>query len=142
MSSFVKLGITSVFVALVLASTGASAQQVNPVGQPCSDPRAVNSPLCKEADEVTGDDNKSRMDDPNPFFGPQGVLTKFINTLSIAVGIIAVIAIIAAGFRFVVSGSNPQEVNIAREMILYACIALVLASVAQVIVRFWLNKVL
>jgi hypothetical protein len=95
---------------------------------------------CKERDSVL-QDPATTDDDQNPLFGTNGAISKFINTLSLVVGIAAVIAIMAAGLRFITSGNNPQEVNVAREMVLYACIALLLAAAAQLIVRFWLFKI-
>jgi hypothetical protein len=42
--------------------------------------------------------------------------------------------------RFITSGNNPQEVNVAREMIIYAIVAIFVAASAQIIVRFWLSR--
>lgn len=128
-------------LSLVVFSGQLFAQPVDPLQQPCSNPNAQSSPACKENKEVQGNDASVNSDDVNPIFGPKGVITKLINTLSIVVGIAAVIAIIAAGLRFTLSGSNPQEVNVAREMIIYAAVAIILAASSQFIVRFWLYKI-
>lgn len=139
-TSMAGIFVTAAF--LILGSGSVLAQQIDPILQPCSDPRSSGATVCEDGENVQGKDKKSRFDDNNPLFGKEGVITKFISTLSLVLGIIAVITIIAAGFRFIVSGSNPQEVNIAREMILYSCIALILAAMAQAIVQFWLNRIL
>ena len=76
----------------------------------------------------------------NPLFGRNGILTSVIEILSTIVGIVAVITIILAGLKFITSGSNPQDVNNARERIIYAVVALVLAISAQALVQFVLNK--
>ena len=91
-----------------------------------------NSTVCQT-------DNKLGPNE-NPLFGPKGVLTRIINVLSIVVGIAAVIGIIISGMRFITSGSNPQEVTKAREGIIYALVALVVAVMAQVLVRFIISK--
>ncbi len=100
-----------------------------------------NKGVCdRSADASVCKDNR-QLGNQNPVFGPEGILTKIINILSIIVGVVAVIIIILAGLRFVTSGSNPQDVANARERIIYACVALVIAGLAQVIVRFIIGRV-
>jgi hypothetical protein len=98
----------------------------------CSRPQSSGSTVCQ--DKAQRDDGNGNTQ--NPLFGPQGVLTKIINLLSVVVGIAAIIMIIWAGMRMVTSGTNPQDVSNARERIIYAAIALVVAAVAQVLVRY------
>ena len=98
--------------------------------QVCNDPASKNSVVCKE---------KTSSDGKNPIFGPDGVLTRAIEFLSVIVAIASVIVIIVAGLKYVTSGSNPQDVGKAREMILYAVVGLVIAGLAQALVRFFLN---
>lgn len=94
----------------------------------------ANSTVCKE--------KRAQEDgDKNPLFGPDGVLTFVINLISALVGIAAVIMIILAGLKFVTSGSNPQDVSNAREMVIYAVVGLVIALSAQLIVRVFLEKI-
>ncbi|MBI5357898.1 hypothetical protein HZB74_03570 [Candidatus Saccharibacteria bacterium] len=78
----------------------------------------------------------------NPIYGPNGVITKIVNVLTILVGITAVIAIIVAGIKFITSGSNSQEVTRARELIIYAIVGLIVAAFAQIMVRYVLDNVL
>lgn len=115
---------------LALTPAVAGAQQVNPFEEVCQGGKAANSAACK-------DQQAARKD--NPVYGPNGFLTKIINVLSILVGIAAVIGIIIGGFRFITSGNNPQEVTKAREIVLYALIGVVVAVLAQIIVRFFLS---
>ncbi len=60
-----------------------------------------------------------------------------IRLLSIIVGVISVIMIIIGGLKYITSAGDSAKVNSAKNTILYAVIGLV----AQVIVRFVLNKV-
>lgn len=76
----------------------------------------------------------------NPLFGNRGIITTIINILTAIVAIVAVITIILAGLRFITSGSNPQDVSKSREQIIYAVIGLIIASLAQVLVRFILSR--
>lgn len=76
----------------------------------------------------------------DPLLGPDGIIASIINIISIIVGIAAVIMIIIGGFKFVTSGSNPQEVEKAREIIIYAIVGLIVVAIAQTIVRFVLQR--
>ena len=64
-----------------------------------------------------------------------------VNLLSAIVGIVAVIMIIIGGFRYITSGGNDASVTAAKNTILYAIIGLVVVALAQIIVRFTLNKI-
>jgi len=67
-------------------------------------------------------------------------LKTIVNLLSIIVGAVAVIMIIIAGFKFVTSGGSAEKVTGARNTIVYSIIGLVIVALAQVIVRFVINK--
>ena len=64
-----------------------------------------------------------------------------VNILSVIVGIVSVIMIIVGGFRYVTSGGNDSNVASAKNTILYAIIGLIIVALAQIIVKFVLNKV-
>ncbi|HVS78844.1 MAG TPA: pilin [Candidatus Saccharimonadales bacterium] len=68
------------------------------------------------------------------------IITVVIDILSVVVGIVAVIMIIVAGFRYVTSGGKQESVTGAKNTILYAVIGLIIVALAQIIVRFVLNK--
>lgn len=76
-----------------------------------------------------------------------GEADTFINSIAGSVikilfrvlGAVSVIVIIIGGFRFVVSGGNPDNAKKARESILYAIYGIVIAVAAEAIVRFVLN---
>ncbi len=64
--------------------------------------------------------------------------------LSIVFGIIAALAvlmIVIAGFRLIITEANPQEVAKARSTIIYALVGLVVALAAEAIVALVLGKV-
>jgi hypothetical protein len=91
-----------------------------------------NSTVCEDANQDTN---------ANPLYGPNGIITIVVNLLSLVIGIAAVIGITVAGIRFLTSASNPEEANKARELVIYAAIGLILATVAQVIVRVVLHNI-
>lgn len=117
-------------VVFLLPAQNASAVDIFDRGV-CNNGRASNATVCK--DRKVGNDN--------PISGPNGVLMSIVNLLTIVVGIAAVIMIILGGLKFITSGSNPEEVKTARERIIYAIVALIIAALAQVIVRVILSTV-
>ena len=80
---------------------------------------------------------------PSPGTGPtvESVIATVINILSIIVGVIAVIMIIIGDLRYITSGGDSNNTKGAKDTILYAIIGLVVVAMAQVIVKFVLNKV-
>jgi hypothetical protein len=70
-----------------------------------------------------------------------GIIATVINIMSMVVGVIAVIMIIIGGIKYVTSSGDSNNVNSAKNTILYAIVGLVVVALAQVIVRFVLGKV-
>lgn len=64
----------------------------------------------------------------------EAFITGGLRLLFAVLGAMAVLYIIIAGFQYVSSQANPQEVEKARNTILYAVIGLVIAISAQVII--------
>lgn len=108
-------------------------QPVDVLQKICS--KKPNATACKDKNPNPGPNN-------NPLFGSNGIITEVVNIISILVGIAAVIMIIMAGLKFTTSGSNPQEVTAAREMIIYAAVGLIVVALAQVFVHFIINRVI
>ena len=69
-------------------------------------------------------------------------IAKALNILSVVVGVVAVVMIIVGGFRYIASGGKEESIKGAKNNILYALIGLIIVALAQVIVRFVLNKTL
>lgn len=72
--------------------------------------------------------------------GINKLLGTVLNIFSLVVGVIAVIMVIISGLKFVTSGGDPQRASSARNSIIYALVGLVVALLAQVIVRFVLSR--
>ncbi|MBA3758549.1 hypothetical protein H0X10_02865 [Candidatus Saccharibacteria bacterium] len=68
------------------------------------------------------------------------IIRLVINIFSLIVGVIAVIMIIIGGLKYITSGGDSSNVSGAKNTILYAIIGLVIVALAQVIVRFVLQK--
>ena len=70
-----------------------------------------------------------------------GVIETAISILSILVGVVAVIVIILSGLKYITAGGDSSKISSAKDTLIYAIIGLIIATLAQVIVRFVLNKV-
>ena len=76
----------------------------------------------------------------NPIAGKNGIVTKAIQILAVITGVAAIIIIMYAGLRFILSGGDPAKVTTARSTVLYAVVGLVIAALAQAIVVFVLSR--
>ena len=68
------------------------------------------------------------------------LISTILNVLSVIVGIIAVVMIIIGGFHYITSGGSDEKVKKAKNTLLYAIIGLVVVALAQIIVKFVLQK--
>jgi len=68
-------------------------------------------------------------------------ITTVINILSSIIGVVAVIVIIVAGFRFATSGGDTNKVGAAKNSIVFALIGLAIVVLAQLIVHFVITEV-
>lgn len=68
------------------------------------------------------------------------IISEAVSVLSYIIGIAAVIMIILSGIKFALSGGNSNSVGEAKKMLIYAIIGLVLAALAQVLVRWVLSS--
>lgn len=68
------------------------------------------------------------------------IVEQIINILSLVVGVVAVVMIIIGGFKYVTSGGDSGNVTGAKNTILYAVVGLVVVALAQVIVRFVVDR--
>lgn len=68
-------------------------------------------------------------------------IRKIINVFLMLVATIAVIVLIYAGVRYIISLGNEDEAERAKRMILYAVIGLIVVGLSAVIVNFTLDAV-
>ena len=68
-----------------------------------------------------------------------GIISQVVNILSIVLGGIAIVMIIVSGIRFATSGGNSSAVSGAKKTLIYAVVGLVIAALAQVIIRWVLG---
>jgi hypothetical protein len=69
------------------------------------------------------------------------VLTATINIFSVVIGIVAVIMIMVAGFRYITAAGDSSKITSAKNTLIYAIVGLVVAATSQVLVRSVLARV-
>ena len=68
------------------------------------------------------------------------ITTIAINLFSVVVGLVCVVMIIIGGLKYVTSNGDTGNVSGAKNTILYAVVGLVIVALAQLIVKFVVNK--
>lgn len=134
LKSYIIATLISIFAPIFIftSALAATPTPVDPFKEVCSKQDPSNSAVCKD----------KNLNGGNPLYGPNGIITKIVNIISLLVGMAAIVSIIVAGLRYITSGNKPEDVNNARELIIYAAIGLAVAASAQLLVQFVLNKVL
>jgi len=63
-----------------------------------------------------------------------------VNIFSVTLGLVAVIMIMIAGFKYVTSGGDANSIASAKQTILYAIVGLIIVALAQIIVVYVLGR--
>lgn len=98
---------------------------------------AAKDDACKGAaldNSASGDCGDTAAEDTS------SLIQSIVNLLTIIVGIIAVIMIIIYGLKFVTSGGDSNSISSARNGVIYAIVGLIVVALAQIIVRFVINR--
>jgi hypothetical protein len=69
------------------------------------------------------------------------VVATVVNFLSWLIGVVSVIFVLWGGFKYVTSSGESGKTSQAKNTIIYALIGLVIAALAQILVRFVLAQV-
>lgn len=76
----------------------------------------------------------------DPFTGNHGVIIRAAVLLSWIIGLAAVVAIVYGGLQYIMSRGDAQKAAEARNIILYACLGLLVAVIAQALISFTINR--
>lgn len=63
-----------------------------------------------------------------------------VGLLSIIIGVVAVIMIVIAGFKYITSGGDASSIQSAKNTLIYAIVGLVIVAMSQFIVQFVLKR--
>jgi len=110
-------------------------------------PAAVSADVCSSTIgmNISSGVESATNESPNCLGGSsvtssvESLAKKVVELFSVVVGIISVIMIIYAGFRYITSGGESGSVSNAKNTLIYAIIGLVIVVLAQLIVHFVLN---
>jgi hypothetical protein len=112
----------------------------NITGQACTAVQNANSNTTISLNP-TSTDNGAACNDQTAGNTLGSILNTVINIFSIVVGAVSVIMIIVGGFKYITSGGSDQNVESAKNTIIYALVGLVIVVLAQVIVHYVINRI-
>lgn len=130
LNKFFAIGLMSLGLALVVVSQPVDAlshvAQIDPFG-PCAG--VTDSSVCNAAG------SGGRL------FGPGSIWNNILNILTFVLGAIAVLMIIIGAFRYALSSGDQANITSAKNTIIYALVALIVAVMANAIVNFVLTTI-
>jgi hypothetical protein len=105
---------------------------------PAVSAQSASESVCKGIGVLT----ESGECDESSSSGPSvnSIIRTTITILSFLIGIISVIMIMVGAFKYITSGGDSGKVTSAKNTIVYALIGLVIAALAQVLVRYVLTQ--
>jgi hypothetical protein len=74
-------------------------------------------------------------------FGAGSIWNRILNTITYLGGAAAVLVIVIAGIRYILSGGDQSQITMAKNTILYAAVGLIIAMMANAIINFILTNV-
>ena len=77
---------------------------------------------------MTGDDCKG--------VGVTNIAQKIVSLLSWAIGIVAIVMVLIAGYKYITSAGDSNRIASAKNTLIYAIIGLAIVALAQVVVHF------
>jgi hypothetical protein len=106
---------------------------------------AQTEPLKEACDQTKGSQKPATCynianPNENPITGPNGIIIKASRIIALITGAAAVIVIMVAGLRYIVSAGDPNSVNTAKNAILYAMVGLVVSVFAPIVIGFVLQR--
>ncbi len=135
----IALSMLFAFSAPVALSVGV-ASAVNVQGSVCQGANGLSIPVDSNGNPIDPTAGTCKTTTNGGATSLNTIISDIINIFSVIVGVVAVIMIIVGGFRYVTSGGKDESVKTAKNTILYALIGLVIVALAQIIVKFVLNK--
>ena len=130
------------FTTLLPAAYVQAADPVEIIDPVCRDEKGNLLPANRRPEVCdNGDDQSLSPPEDNPIIGPNGVLTKAIDILSLIVGVACVLVIIISGLRFIVSAGDSNAISSARHSLIYAVVGLLIVIAARILVLFILSVI-
>jgi hypothetical protein len=132
----IKKVLASVSVGLLLAVSGMPLAVVH-----ADIKGGLNCGADLNASQIGSQDLNCPTTITNPGGKVDEIIKLVINIFSLIVGVVSVIMIIIGGLKYITSGGDSGNVTGAKNTIMYAIIGLVVVALAQIVVKFVLEKV-
>lgn len=116
--------IVAVLTVVILGGSSLVSVQAVELADPCS-ASSGNSAMCEDAKD------KDRL---------PAIAKNIINTMLFVVGLLAVIMIIFAGLRYVMSSGDKKRIEQSKQILIYSITGLIVAILAFAIVNFVIDK--
>ena len=79
--------------------------------------------------------------DEDPLTGTGGLLLRTGSLLSVITGIAAIIIMVYGGYKFVISSGDSQKIGLAKSIIAYAFVGLIISVLSRGIIIFVINRI-
>ncbi len=110
---------------------------------------SVFAPIAQPAyavDEITdvqgGASAVKGQDQDVSLFGTDGIFTRIVNIILYVIGAVSVLMLVYGGIRYTISSGKSDDVNAAKDTIMYAIVGVIVAILAYAIVNFVLVNLL
>jgi hypothetical protein len=102
-------------------------------------PKSAQQTVCQALDQT--DNCTQAANSPQSGLKIDDIIAAIVNIFTFVIGVVAVIMVMVAGYRYVTSGGDSSKVSGAKSTITYALIGIAVAALAQGIVRFVLKSI-
>lgn len=89
---------------------------------------------------ISGTQNAGACNTPSKSL--ETIIKNILNFLSAIIGIVAVIMVMVAGFKYITAGGDSGNVSSAKSTLTYAIVGLIIVAMAQFITQFVLRRVI
>lgn len=96
---------------------------------------------CNQNAGQTTDSSICKAQQGGGLFGPNSIWNNILNTFTFVIGALAVLMIVIGAMRYALSAGDQAQVTSAKNTIMYAVIALIIAVMANAIVNFVLTNI-
>ena len=126
-------------IAVIVALLGVMLVPLSSIALASTELVDINGQICTGAN-VDTPGSTSSCDSSGGGSTLQKAVAQVINVFSWIVGVVAVIMVMIGGFQYITAGGNDSNVSKAKNTILFAVIGLVVVAIAQLLVKFVINK--
>ena len=118
---------------VAFAATSTTSDEINKACETAKANGGEQPSYCKTVDTVTAD--------TDPVTGANGIFVRVTNVIGFISGVVAIVIIIIAGGRLVLSRGDSAKIVTARQTIIYALVGLVVIVTARQIIVFILTRI-